>query len=332
MGFGLSELASSGGQGSVELNPEVDRLINETRQWHGAEKPIAFLGEVGAGKTVVAALLKHTISTRWVPSRKGRWDALMVSGHDEINETIRTMKRGLFPSPTVKDDYPALVIEMHRMQGAASKIGLKLRDISGESYFGYLSGSPPDNIDDLLIDLLQGGGSYIAHAKAYVLMISCEDADEWETDKPHAVNAIETIHAIQNRMNRLDHNDRFTTPVALVFTKGDTLPAEHAGKSPRSLAHMYHDLDSTLRIRHSGPLACFKVHVKTDGAHFEQDGDGLNDGDRLLQSGPGAHDPEDTEPGGDGDSDPPPSLRLAVPLDYSYNMYYKLITWLVDPR
>ena len=328
----MSELALGGEESSDEPNPEVDRLIHETKPRPGVDKTVAFLGEVGAGKTVVAALLKHTLSTKWVSGSNGRWDALMVSGHDEINETIRSMKDGLFPSPTVKDDYPALRIDLHRMRDAPSKIGLMLRDISGESYFEHLSGSPPDGVDELLMELLQGGGSYIAHATAYILMISCEDADKWDTDKPRAVNAIKAIHAIKGRMNCLDPNGRFMAPIALVFTKGDTLPAEHAQKQAHELAGMYPDLASTLRITHSGPLVHFKVQVMTTNTHLEQDDNGTGGHDRRRQAGSGARDPDDAQPGEDDDDEQAPAARLAVPLTYSRNAYYKLITWLVDPR
>ena len=78
-GYSPSELAPGGEESGGEPNPEVDRLLHETEP-QGTDKTIAFLGEVGAGKTVVAALLKHTLSTKWVPGSNGRWDALTVSG------------------------------------------------------------------------------------------------------------------------------------------------------------------------------------------------------------------------------------------------------------
>ena len=328
----MSEMAQGEEGSGGDPNPEVDRLIHETRPPPGVDKTIAFLGEVGAGKTVVAALLKHTLSTKWVPSSNGRWDALIVSGHDEINDTIRSMKVRLFPSPTVKGDYPSLRINLHRMKDAPSKIGLMLRDISGESYFEHLSGSPPNGIDEMLMELLQGNGSYIAHATSYILMISCEDEKDWDTDKPRAVNAIKAIHAIKTRMHCLDPDGRFMAPVALVFTKGDTLPAELAQKPAHELAGRYPDLASTLRITHSGPRAYFKVHVMTGDARSAQD-DNRPDGHNLRQqAGSDARDPDDDGPDNGGDDEQAPAARLAVPLSYSSGAYLKIISWLVNPR
>lgn len=328
----MFELAQGEEESSGDPNLEVDRLIHETHPPPDVDRTIAFLGEVGAGKTVVATLLKHTLSTKWVPGSNGRWDALMVSGHDEINETIRSMKGGLFPSPTVKGDYPSLRIDLHRMKDAPSKIGLMLRDISGESYFEHLSGSPPNGIDEMLMELLQGNGSYIAHATSYILMISCEDAKDWDTDKPRAVNAIKAIHAIKTRMHCLDPDGCFMAPVALVFTKGDTLPAELAQKPAHELADVYPDLASTLRVTHSGPRAYFKVQVMTSNAHSAQDGSGPGGHNLRRQASSDARDPDDDRPGEGGDDEQAPAARLAVPLNYSSGAYLKIISWLVNPR
>lgn len=312
-------------QGGGEVAAEVDRLVRETRPGPDDGITVAFLGEVGSGRTVVAALVKHTLSTRWVQGNGGWWDALMVSGHDEINSTIRDMKSGLFPPPTVKDGYPVLRMELHRMKGPPSKIGLVLRDISGENYFERLSRSPPlSDIDGLLAELLKGDGAYIAHAAKYVLMIDCEKSDGWDTDEPRAVNMLRTIHAIKKRLNCLDSHGRIMSPVALVFTKADALPPAHSAKQASDLAGMYRDLGSTRRILHSGPLAYFKVQASADGRRTGRDKGG----------GPGGrgHDGGDGPREDDADDEVAPPARLAVPLSYSHRAYYSLITWLVDAR
>ena len=92
----------------------------------------------------------------------------------------------------------------------------------------------------------------------------------------------------------------------------------------RELAGMYGDLASSLRIRHSGPLAYFKMHARTDDSYSGRDDDGGRDA-----SGP---DPDGDETGDDDAGVPAPGVRLAVPLDYSRKAYYSLITWLVNPR
>lgn len=245
----------------------VDRLIRETRPSRSCERTVAFLGGAGAGRTVLAALLRHTLTTMWVPGSRGRWDAVSPSGHDEINEAIRFMKSGLFPPAAAKSGYPALGIDMHRMTGAPGVVSLALRDAHGESRLETLSGPHAGGIDGLLAALLDGGGSHIAHAAAYAIVISCEDADGRAAADAgrRAAAAVRTIRAIKGRMGLLDHAGRFAAPVALVFTKADALSPGLAQAPVRRLADAYPGLVEALTVCQSGPLACFKVHAGTGG-------------------------------------------------------------------
>ncbi len=311
---------------------DIDRLIRDTRQEYEGRDTIAFVGEVGAGKTVVAALVKHTLSTRWVPRSRGKWEAQMVSGHDEINKTIRRMKRGSFPPPTMKNDYPSLKINIHRMKGMTTKIEMVLRDMSGEDYSGHLSESVDADIDGQVVEMLQGDGAYLIHATKYVLMIDCEGIDEWDTDEPKAVNAMKKIHEIKKRAGRVDSRDRLTDPLAIVFTKADTLPEQHAKKSAKDLASGYYDLMSWLRVSHSGQRSYFKVSAKTTEERPEGDDDeGYEDvDDEKYEDGEeGKDDGGEEDDGGESDD---PREYLAVPLEYSIEEYERLITWLVSTR
>ena len=306
---------------------DVNRLIRETKRQYDGRDTIAFVGEVGAGKTVVAAFVKHTLSTRWVPRSGGRWEAQMVSGHDEMNETIRRMKRGSFPPATMKDSYPSLKINIHRMKGEPAKIEMVLRDMSGEDYSGHLTESADDDIDGKVVEMLKGNGSYLVHATKYILMINCEGALDWDTDKPKAVNAIKNIYEIKKRVGCVDQGGHFTDPLAIVFTKADTLPAKHAQKTAKDLALEYHDLMSWLRVSHSGPRSYFKVFaVTTEERPKEEEGE--EDGEYEE----GEEDGEYEEGEEDGETSDDPSSYLAVPLEYSVEEYEKLIKWLVAPR
>ena len=244
----------------------VDRLIRETRPSRSYERKVAFLGGAGAGRTVLAALLKHTLATMWVPGSRGRWDAVAPSGHDEINEAIRGMRSGLFPSTAAKSRYPALGIDMHRMTGAPGVVSLALRDAHGKSRLETLSGPHAGGIGGQLAGLLGDGGSHVAHAAAYAIVISCEDADgRAAASGQRAAAAIRTIRAIKGRMGLLDHAGRFAAPVALVFTKADALSPGLAQAPVRRLADAYPGIVEALMVCQSGPLACFKVHAGTGG-------------------------------------------------------------------
>ena len=343
---------------SAEHNASsVDRLIYKTKQQYDGKNTIAFVGQVGAGKTVVAAFVKHTLSTRWVPRSKGKWEAQMVSGHDEMNETIRCMKRGSFPPATMKDNYPRLEINIHRMKGIPAKIEMVLRDMSGEDYSGHLSESADDDTDRQMVNMLKGHGAYLIHATRYVLMIDCEGIDDWDTDKPKAVNAIKKIFELKKRTNRIDSKNRFTDPLAIVFTKADTLPALHAQKSAEELAREYYDLMSSLQASHSGPRAYFKVSAKTTEERPENEGeecreygegeegeDGEEEGEEYEEGEDGEEEGEEYEEGEDGEEEgeeyeegeeeesADPCRYLAVPLEYSIEEYERLITWLISAR
>jgi len=310
--------------GSDEAAANTDRLIRETRERYEGRDVTALLGTTGAGKTVATALIKHTLSARWIPNSRGRWEAQMDSGHDDVNKIIRKMQEGYFPSPALKDSCPSLAISIHRMTSGPRIIELVLHGMSGENYRDYLTEPGSANVDEMLSDLLAGDGAYIAHATKYVLMIDCEEADHWDTDKPQAVNMLKKITAIKKRRDCVDRHGRLMSPIGLVFTKADMLSGDRAKKNASALAREYPDLMSSLRISHSGPLAYFKVHARV-----------ADDGDNL-DARAGAS----TNPGGDGRSregggeevQAEPEKRLAVPLDYSVSEYHKLISWLVDTR
>ena len=310
------------GHGEPDVS-SVDKLICETRQEYAGRKTIAFLGEAGAGRTVAAALVRHTLSTRWVPRSRRRWEAQAVSGHDEINDMMRRMKRGSFPPDAVKGNCPSLRINMYHMKGMTSKIEMVMRDMPGKDYSDRLAACAPGSADELVWGLLEGGWSNLVHATQYVLVIDCEDMCGWDADKPGAVSTLGRICEIKKRIGCVDSGDRFAAPLAIVFTKADTLPARLAQGPADALARKYPDLMPSLRACHAGPLSCFKVGastVKKDDAGAGAEGGGR--GDEAA-----AHaDCERAETGPAGSN-----RRLATPLAYSVREYERLITWLVTP-
>lgn len=112
---GRISMGDSAGGGNGEAAANADRLIRETRGRYEGRDVTALLGTTGAGKTVATALIKHTLSARWIPNSRGRWEAQMDSGHDDINRIIRKMQEGYFPSPALKGSYPRLAIVRKKM-------------------------------------------------------------------------------------------------------------------------------------------------------------------------------------------------------------------------
>ena len=240
----------------------LGQLIEKTRSEYNEKSNVAFLGKVSSGKTVVAALLKHTLSKYWIPNSK--WEMVPSSGYDEINEILRNMKKGSFPSATPKENYPKLVLDLYHMEGKPIKFELTLHDMSGENYSNLLTDTSYSNIDERLTDILSGDGVYLAYAKQYIILIDCEEKGEWETDIAGVAPMISTLRAIKQKIHNFDSNELLHTPIAIVFTKSDLLTGEDKNKSPEELAKYYPDLISSLRINHDQKhLGFFRISVSS---------------------------------------------------------------------
>lgn len=239
---------------------KLDQLIEKAQAKFHEKDVVAFIGPVQAGKTVVAALLKHTLSTSWIPKSKGKWEAVVSSGYDEINEIIRDMKKGTFPSPTPENEYPQLVIDVHSMVGKPTKIELALRDMSGENYSDLLQESF-SSTEEQLIEILSGDGDYLAVAKKYVITIDCSMKADWDTDYAKVAPMIGSIRKIKQIIHNYDSDERIHNPIAIVFTKADRLD-DNIKKLPVDLIKDYPELQSSLNINHDGnSLGFFKVHI-----------------------------------------------------------------------
>ena len=241
---------------------QLQPLIEKTRPQFQDKDIVAFLGQVSSGKTVVSSLLKYSLSKSWVPKSKGKWEAVSSSGHDRINEIIRKLKEGVFTSPTPKENFPKLVLDIYNMEGKPVKFELALHDVSGENYADYLTDPSYPNIDDRLIDILSGDGAYLAYAKKYVIMIDCEQKKDWDTDIAKVAPMISKIREIKQKIHTFSSDEKIHSPIAIVFTKSDRLSTTDKKKSAQELANEYPELISSLKINHDQvSLRFFKVSV-----------------------------------------------------------------------
>ena len=242
----------------------LEQLIDQTRNEHQPKNIIAFLGNVSTGKTVVSALVKYTLTRLWIPRSNGRWDAMVSSGSEEINEILRKMKKGEFPSATPGENYPELGIDIFRMEGPPDRFNLKLHDIPGENYSDLLTDQSYSNIGDRLKHILNGRGAYLAYAKKYAIMIDCGKKGEWDTDIEKVALMISKIREIKQIIHNFGAYEKIRNPVAIVFTKADRLSEEDKTKSAEELAREYHELYSSLRANHDLKLVkFFKVSVSS---------------------------------------------------------------------
>lgn len=253
------------------MSVKLAQLIEKTRPQYINNNIVAFLGKVSSGKTVVAALLKHTLAKSWIPASNGKWEAVPSSGYDEINEIIRELKQGKFPSGTLRKNYPKLVIDIHNMEGKPVKFQLALHDMSGENYSELLIDPSYSNTTERLTKILSGDGAYLAYASKYVIMIDCTDYDDWDTDVAQVAPMISTLREIKQIVHSLGDDAKISAPISIIFTKSDLLSADTQLKSPDELAKDYPELLSSLNINHDkNSLKFFKLQI-TSKAETPQD-------------------------------------------------------------
>ena len=240
----------------------IGEQIEAKRKEYEDKHTIAFLGQVSSGKTVMAALVKHTLAKLWIPSTNGKWEAVSRSGQDEINEIIRKMKKGIFPSPTPSENYPKLVIDIVRMEGLPIKLELVLHDMSGENYADLLTSSSYSSVNDRLAAMFLKNADYLVFAKKYVIMIDCDQKDDWDTDIAKVGPMISRIKEIKQKIHNFDSHQKIQSPIAIVFTKADLLSEEDKTKSAKELAKEYPELVSSLNINHDQEsVKFFKMSV-----------------------------------------------------------------------
>ena len=243
----------------------LEQLIEKTRtEFQDGQNRVAFLGEVSSGKTVVAALFNYTLSKSWIPKTNGKWEAVPVSGQDEINDIVRKMKKGEFAPATLSENYPKLVVGIYNMEGTPTKYELTLHDMSGENYSEYLTDPAYGSIQERLSEILSNNGAYLAYAKKYVIMIDCEKRKEWDTDISKVAAMIGRIREIKQKIHNFEESEKIHAHIAILFTKADLLSEDEQAKITRELAKEYPSLISSLNVNHDKEhLEFFKVSVST---------------------------------------------------------------------
>lgn len=234
----------------------LEQLIQETRPQYQDKNTVSFLGKVSSGKTVSAALLKHTLSKFWIPDSKGKWEAVVSSGYEEINAILLQMKKGMFPAATPKENYPKLVIDIYNMQGNPVKKELVLHDMSGENYIDLLTTSNL-GAKERLAEILSGNGAHIAYAKKYVIVIDCEEREDWDVDIAKVSHMLGRLKEIKQIIHNFGSDEQLHTPISIVFTKSDVLSNDDQKKPAEELAKDYPELLSSLKINHDGKSLCF---------------------------------------------------------------------------
>lgn len=246
----------------------LDDLLSQARNELHDENIVTLLGEPEAGKTVVSALLKHALFDKFIPLHGGRYDAL-VEKRGAINDILRGMKvDGDFPPATIRADSPRATLKMYKMTGpSAGENTLIIQDSSGENYMSFLDEDldPEKRLEAILTfdNENEGVGPLAPYifSKVYLLAIECPDNDsEWDLRYPSAIKALRDVH----KTAKLTTNSKFTSHMAILFTKSDKLSADDQNKDASELLNKIPELQSALRLCHGGQCECFKLWVSVE--------------------------------------------------------------------
>ena len=248
----------------------LSNLIVKTAEEYRDTEIIAFLGIPNSGKTIVTALLGHTLNKSFIPNSKGKWDVVYTSGYDEINEIIQGISNGVFPPATFPDDYPDLTIEIHGMEGRPTVFDLEFLDISEEDYRKFIAADDFD-LNKKLKNILSNDSRYIPFAKKYIILINCEEKEKWIGDGARVNSMLSTLRAIRNKISNADLDIQMDVPIAIVFSKCDTLPENLQDKSADELIDEYDGLGSSLKINAGMEnVVSFKLSVNSRKESLEE--------------------------------------------------------------
>lgn len=249
----------------------LDDLLSKASSKLHDENIITLLGEPDAGKTVASALLKHALFDKFIPLHRGRFEAIVSRGSEEIDEILKEMKIDcVFPPATTRVDAPRVELEIYKMNGeGAGKSRLMLQDSSGESYMDLLRREFDDSkqrLEAILTHNNENGdvgplAPYV-FSKVYLLVIECaKNRSHW--DVRHSSSAVHALRQVHEKA-RLTLNGKVRTPMAILFTKSDVLPDSDQGKPASELLGYMPELQSALKIVHRGKLECFKLSVAVE--------------------------------------------------------------------
>ena len=197
------------------------------------ELVVSFLGSVRTGKTVHCALIKDAAVNHLRTATDNKYYGIVTKGNNRINSIIDKLYAGIFPSATLLDDAIKITVQINSTVSAES-VDIALRDMSGEKYRDLVESElPEDEIEKRLNEIVKlgksqkasyGNMSHLIFAHIYVILIDCTN-DDWESKQNYVADAIQNIYKFKKTINQTMYN-KFHAPIALIFTKYDTLPTE----------------------------------------------------------------------------------------------------------
>ena len=188
--------------------------LDDARREYSGRDVIAFVGQAGSGRTVVAALLRHTLTTYWDPKFTGVHGSV-IRGRRALDSAMLGMRNGMYPDETLRDGRPEIRIRLRNLRRDPGDWEIAIDGARGEGAVGLLSaGGPPGRV-------LEAGMGHLLLATKYVLVVDCTGRGTWDGDGPMAAAAVEGLARMRDIM---PDGGGAGPEVAVLFTKADALP------------------------------------------------------------------------------------------------------------
>lgn len=245
-------------------------LLTEATKVYEQQRLIAILGLPKSGKTVIAALLHHSIVTKFLPDHE-TYRLRINSGVDFLKKTTLSLKKGEFPEKTPESEINKVEMILTQEVASGHPIELKLYDIAGEVYEKIFKNELP--MSELLYRTLTyekvkteafGPLSFVIFCRMYVFLIDCEQFENWDAISYENVKILNAILQWKRAISKAT-DDMVNEPIAVILTKTDLLPETERLSNVEDLLkkHMpdfFHQLKSVA----NGKVEFFKFHINVE--------------------------------------------------------------------
>lgn len=257
------------------MDDELAGQLNNAWEQYPGENTVAFIGRVKSGKTVAMAMLKYTTTEYWDPEETGIY-ATVTKGYETVNRMLERMKGGTYPGVTLKGEKNEIRITLQNVNGNTDDWEIIVDDTSGEDIVEMLSSDKYETSEARIGHILETGMVHLLFATKYVIMIDCEKMDSWDVDGGKMAAAIKNLVGMKKIM---PPECPCGITAAVVFTKADRLPAEHANTSSGDLLKLYKEFMYSLKMNDI-VFKTFKSYVGSSrsGRHGNAKDDGKDDG------------------------------------------------------
>ena len=249
------------------LPKTVQEIIDIGKQDFKDEIMVAFLGDKFSGKTVYCALIKDVLAKDLREHTNGKYIGVGTDGSDRMNKIIDKLYNGKFPAKTLLSEATPMTLEIFSKSGA-EKMKIVLRDMAGEKKEDLLEKDM--DVDERLEKIFKmspipekpyGLLSHLVFAKIYIILIDCSKIDNWSSKQAYIKDTIRHLYDIKTRIDDTV-NKRIHAPIAIVFSKYDTLTKEKK-KPVKTLMKQLKEVEGALKIYHKGSIGYFPSSVES---------------------------------------------------------------------